>query len=299
MKTGDIPVALAPEEQIVYHMYRSFETAPGISSLVKWGLESGKPVAVVPLAIGYDYGKDPEQFIRDKLGEWEELTGFRLENRKNGKLHSLLCDAMSATLSLIEPLCSIEPPENPFGMKPDEIDSRIQTLCGKLLEAGEKALGLPSDGSGMDRLFRLRYAGSDAFYPENIDPREEAPVKRALLDFEALKAEVAIRYERIVDVLEYIHMSYIAPPFSAGRGCEFILNLLDLVNRASGGDISSHSSPSGQKAVILAGEPLLYRPEPPSGGRREFLDGIRSNVGAALQAVSEDLEPLWETVKLE
>ncbi len=300
MKNGRFPVILAPEEQIVYHMYRTFEIAPGISSLVRWGLESGKPVAVVPLSLGYSYGPDPEAFIRNKLSLWEDLTGFRLENRESGKLHDLLIDAANKTISVIEPLCGIPAPQKTEKPGPAEIDERIKHLCDALLAAAEKAAGLPPDGTAMDRLFRVRYAGSDAFYPEKTDPASLPPLQRALLDFNAMKAEVSIRYERIFDVLEYIHTSYIDPPFSAGRGCEFVLNLLDVVNRASGGDISRHNTPSGQHAVILAGEPMVFNDASHKGmSRREFLDLIKSDVKDALQKTSGELEPIWEKVKLE
>jgi hypothetical protein len=94
-------------------------------------------------------------------------------------------------------------------------------------------------------------------------------------------------------------MSYITPPFSAGRGCEFILNLLDLINRVQGGDISGHFTPRGQHAVVLAGEPLIYNDASHIGtGRREYLDKITTEVKISLQKASEELESLWEKIKL-
>jgi 1-acyl-sn-glycerol-3-phosphate acyltransferase len=102
MKEGQFPVALAPEEQIVYHMYQTSGIASGISSLVRWGLESGKPVTVIPLALGYTYGKDPEAFIRQMLRRWEQSTGFILEAPQPGSLHPLLVEAADKTLSMIE-----------------------------------------------------------------------------------------------------------------------------------------------------------------------------------------------------
>ncbi|MDC7228318.1 MAG: hypothetical protein PQJ61_16265 [Spirochaetales bacterium] len=298
--SGRFPIALAPEEQVVYHMYRTFSIAPGTSSLVKWGLESGKPVMVVPLALGYTYGAAPEAFIRDKLAEWEGLTGQALENRESAPLHKLLCAAVDGTLSLLEPEYNLPEPVSADRLKPEVLDKRITALCESLLCSAEKAAGLLSEGSNMDRLFRIRYAGTDSFYPEHPDPETLPRMKRALLDFNALKAEVFIRHERIYDVLEYIHMDYISPPFSAGRGCEFILNLIDLVFRTLGGTISSHKTPSGQHAAVLAGEPLIYTKETQASlSRREFLASISSDIKTAFETVSEELEVQWEKVKLQ
>ncbi len=297
---GRFPIALAPEEQIVYHMYHCSPTAPGISSLVKWGLQSGKPVTIIPLALGYRYGMPPEKFIRKMLGRWESETGIRLKNRAGGALHPLLVEAADRTISIIEPFYNLPPAAEEERMIPEKIDKRIERLCEAVLTAAEKEVDLPGGGGGMDRLFRIRYAGVDAFYPESADPAAAPRLQRSLLDFKALKAEVSIRHSQIVDVLEYIHMSYITPPFSGGRGCEFILNLLDLINRADGGDIESRLNIHGQKAVILAGEPLVYDDDSHEGiSRRDSLEKIRSDVKSAFDKASAELELKWETQKLE
>ena len=305
MKEGRFPIILAPEEQVVYHMYKTFNVAPGISSLVKWGQDSGKPVMVVPLAPGYRYGKDPEAFIRKKLASWEKQTGRKLENTGSGKLYPLLTEAADKTLGILEEYYSLpSAPEDERNI-PEKIDKRIKRLCDTLLTAAEEAAGIKSDSNsnavdGMDRLFRVRYAGTEAFYPEGIDPAKHARLPRALLDFTALKAEVSIRHERIVDVLEYIHMSYIEPPFSAGRGCEFILNLLDVINRACGGDVNTREKPRRQKALVFAGEPVVYENRSRQEvGRREHLENIRNDVKNALQNTSDELELFWEESKLE
>ena len=305
MKEGRFPVILAPEEQVVYHMYRTFGAAPGISSLVEWGLESGKPVTVVPIAMGYRHDRNPEAFIRKKLSRWEKLTGLRLENTESGKLHPLLVEAADKTVGMLEAyLGSPAPPPKERNI-PEGIDARINTLCDILLTKAEEAAGLSTKTAEeqpdrMERLFRVRYAGTAAFFPEGIEPADQPELPRALMDFTALKAEVSIRYERIVDVLEYVHMSYITPPFPAGRGCEFILNLLDVINRICGGDISSREKPSRQKAAVFAGSPLVFKGAArPDLSRRERLDQIREDVRSSLQQASEELEPLWETKRLE
>ncbi|MDC7123947.1 MAG: hypothetical protein PQJ46_00170 [Spirochaetales bacterium] len=299
MKDGPFPLALAPEEQVVYHMYNCFDIAQGISSLVNWGLDSGKPVRIVPLGMGYRYGNNPEKFIKEKLFEWEKKTGIILEKEEKGKLHPLLCQAAEKTISLLEPLCGILPPENKNTSSPEEIEKRIRKLCKTLLTEAEKEAKIIKQGSDSDRLFKIRYSGHEAFYTEE-NPTLCPSFKRALLDFSALKAEVYIRYERIVDVLEYIHMSYITPPFSAGRGCEFILNLLDVINRASGGEISERSTPSGTEAVLIAGEPIIYSDNSKKGlGRRDFIEKVRTDVKESFIKTSKELEQKWEIVKLE
>ncbi len=299
MKDGRFPIILAPEEQVVYHMYHTSDIAPGISSLVRWGQKSGKPVMVMPLAMGYTYGEEPERFIRKMLSKWENETGFRLQHRKSGPLYPLLAEAADKTVSLLESFYGTAPMESTELPTPGELDARITALCAAVLSEAEKVANLSSEGSGMDRLFRIRYAGVDSLFPEKLDPAAQPALPRALLDFKALKAAVSIRHSQIVDVLEYIHMSYITPPFSAGRGCEFVLNLLDLINRAQGGDISSRFSPKNQKSVVLAGPPIVYDASSDEGmGRRESLDKITSDVKAALEQASAELEREWESIML-
>ena len=233
------------------------------------------------------------------LRRWEEQTGFSLTGNKTGELHPLLIEAADQTVGILEEFYSInEAPENEKHI-PEKIDERISVLCRAVLSAAEQACGLPSDGDGMERLFRIRYNGVDSFYPEHIDPAEQPVMKRALLDFRALKAEVSIRHSQIIDVLEYIRTDYINPPFSAGRGCEFILNLLDLINRTNGGDISGHYTPREQHAVVMAGEPLVYDENSRNGsGRRDYLDRIKDEVRTALQETSGKLETIWKILNL-
>ncbi len=300
VREGRFPIALAPEEQVVYHMYRTFSIAPGITSLIRWGLESGKPVTVIPLAFGYKYAEDPKNFILSMLKRWELQTGCSLNIQNPTALHPLLTKAAEYTISMLENFYNTAEPGELRRSDPDGIDERITRLCDLILTEAEKTAGLPPGGSELDRLFYIRYTGLDAVYPEHIDPAAEPALPRGLLDFSALKAEVSLRHSQIADVLEYVRLSYIEPPFSAGRGCEFILNLLDLINRTAGGDIGSRYSPSGQTAVMLAGEPLTFSPGTDTPQvRRGEAERIRNEIKTAMQTASEELEQKWEKFRLE
>lgn len=301
---GDYPLALAPEGQVVYHMYKSFNIVPGISALVRWGLESNKPVRVVPISIGYKFTNNPEAFIRDRLRDWETQTGIKLKNRDTDKLFPLLCRATQETLSIVESLCEISPCEDDALQDATQLDERINKICLALLDKAEKEAGIKqpanlNNSSIIERLFRLRYKGVDAFYTKD-DPNSLSPINRGLLDFKALKAETFIRYERIVDVLEYVNLDYIKPPFSSGRGCEYILNLLDVINRIKGGNINTRFNPKKKTVTVLSGTPLLYNPSKIKlFTRKDFLQKVKYDVSKALEKISKELEEHLEKEKIE
>ncbi|MPN20418.1 hypothetical protein SDC9_167797 [bioreactor metagenome] len=123
-------------------------------------------------------------------------------------------------------------------------------------------------------------------------------VSRSIADFRALEAQVYLRHTQIVDVLEYIDEQYIASPCSAGRACEFALNLLDVLNRMCGGNVDSRFTPKNKAAVIDIGQPI---PVEYTGTRiaKERLKAITAQVEQALQAVSTDLESRWETIRFQ
>jgi len=107
------------------------------------------------------------------------------------------------------------------------------------------------------------------------------------------------RRNRSVDALEYLDLSYIDPPFSGSRffesrGSEYIILLLDILNRLAGGSISTRYSPKNKHACILAGEPFSTR-NIISGirkeSKKELMSALNSAIQQSLDTVSEDLEP--------
>lgn len=292
VREGQFPIALAPEAQVTYHMYRCSPIASGIASIAAWGAESGKDVTIVPIAIGYHHTDTPESFIQSVLERWEQQTGEYLQQRAQRPIIELLLEATEKTVALLEEIF-----HSPVREEQDT-RQRILAVCDTILQQAESMTHLPSEGSLLDRIFRLRYRGVEAIHPEGFDPKKLVPVRRSFADLRAIEAHIFLRHQQIVDVLEYIDPSYIARPCSAGRACEYALNLLDVTNRITGGTINSRYSPKGKRALLEIGKPIRLTQlfdEETNSNRKQRLQRISDAVLNSLQDVSEKMEHHWES----
>jgi hypothetical protein len=297
MREGTFPIALAPESQVTYHMYTCSSISSGISSLAAWGEESNKDVTIIPLAIGYRHDKDPETFIRSVMKRWEHQTGMSLALIDTQNILLLLHEAVGKTVGLLEELYHIEP-DSQEATTESSIRTKILTVCETAMQQAEHLAQQEPEGNLLDRLFRIRYSGVEAIYPESFDPKALPPLGRSIADFHAMEAHVYLRHSQIVDVLQYVDPAYIAAPCSAGRACEFALNLLDVINRAQGGNINTRYSPMGKDALIDVGKAVRVSELLPSDKtvpRKARLDLITKEVHHALQTISEQMEAYWET----
>ena len=270
IKSGRFPIALAPEGQVTYHMYRCSPIASGTASLAKWGIESGKDVTIIPIIIGYRYADDYAEFVLDMLGRWEKETGISLhleglstsaKNEKSPlqtqqKIFNFLLDATHQTLLLLEDFYHLEKNSDIHMHNTEGLTGRISRVCESALHAAELLVPIEPQGSWLDRVFRIRYKGMSNLYPETFDPRKLHAFPRNIADFRSIEARIYLRHSQIVDVLEYFDTSYIEPPCEPERYCEYALNLLDVINRMKGGDINSRYNPGNIQAFVSAGEPI-------------------------------------------
>lgn len=287
MQAGSFPIALAPESQVTYHMYACSPVAPGTASLALWGTQEAQDVLIIPVAIAYRHAEDPEQFIRNVLGRWEQQGGVRLEGKDEQPVLELLLEATELTVGLLESWYGI-----PREAKP--VRERILTICETALHKAEMIAQLEAEGNLLDRLFRIRYRGVDAVHPQLFDPGKLPPVGRSIADFGALEAHVYLRHSQVVDVLQYVDPAYIEAPCSAGRACEYALDLLDVLNRMQGGNINTRYTPRGKHALVSIGKPLSVAGIAPAASRKRRLEAISDTVFDALQETSVQMEPTWE-----
>lgn len=290
MQKGQFPIALAPEGQVTYHMYQSSEISSGIASLAYWGQQSTEDVTIVPVALAYRHTDNPDLFIRDMLLKWEKISGKTLERTHDTPVIQLLLQATGETVELLEQVYSI--PTEPQA----DLRRRIIAICEKALQTAEMMCGLQSEGTLLDRLFRIRYQGVEAIRPELFDPKELPPVQRSIADLHALEAHVYLRHSQIVDVLQYIDPDYISPPCTSGRACEYVLNLLDVLNRARGGNINTRFTPKGKHALVNFGEPVRLKEirQLEDLPRKKRLRVLTDTVRDALDEISHQSEDIWE-----
>ncbi|MDD3903503.1 MAG: hypothetical protein WC136_08630 [Sphaerochaeta sp.] len=289
MNEGDFPIALAPESQVTYHMYRTSGLSQGVASLAYWGTLTGKEVTILPIAIAYRHAHQSEDFIRSVLLRWEKQTGKALQNRACEPILDLLATALQETLSLLEDLYHLE-----ADGEQRSHEQRIKRICEKALSEAESLCELKAEGSFLDRVFRIRFKGEEAVHPDLFDPKKLPLLSRSIADFRSLQAHVYLRHAQIVDILQYLDLDYLQAPCSEGRACEFALNLLDVINRMQGGNIASRFTPKHKKAVLFIGKAITLEGMKKPLSRKQGLMSTMDKVYASLQKTSEELESYWE-----
>jgi len=246
LKESVHPLALAPEGQVTYHSHHCFPLENGISRMAGWAEKYGR-VRILTVSLAYDYENRKDIVFRKAVRRWMKETGLNLNTEDSP--YALLMEMTEKTVGLLEKSFSpkSEGPAN-------DLDERIQQLNDCILKAGESSAGIRKSGTFLDRIFRLRYRGVETRYPETSNPRHFSPWERSASNYECVKASHYIRCSQIADVLEYVHTGYIDNTELNNRHCEYVLNILDVVNRFRGGDISTRFSPVRRKALLLSGD---------------------------------------------
>ncbi|WP_332447902.1 hypothetical protein [Sphaerochaeta sp.] len=264
MQNGRFPIALAPEGQVTYHMFQTDVLQSGVANLAEWALQTKQEATILPIAIAYRY---PEP-LTSLLHAWEQKSGMTLQGEHP------LDQACWSTLDVVASHFHLEcRTHGSYAEKRDD-------LCAQLLRLGEHEAGLEDhEGSILDRLFRLRFAGEDALFTEHPDRGKQQSALQYL------------QYAQTVDVLEYINPSYLLAGNREIREKEVVLNLLDVLNRLDGGSINTRYSPKHKQAFLLAGEPIRLRTiVRPELSRKERIQFIQQQVALGLQETSEALE---------
>ncbi len=278
---GRFPLALAPEGQVTYHRYRTDAVQMGVANLAFWARETNKEVTILPVAIGYRYAKNLTAYNVALVKRFEKATALTLEQKT---MPEMVIEALQKSLKLVASFFNLELDDTlPFIQQRDQ-------LCKSILSQGEAICGIKTgDGSILDRLFRLRFAGEDLLYGEKN--HLETPLDEAQKRYNHKKAHLFLHNSQVVDLLEYLDPSYLQGADTQNRICETLINLLDLVNRLQGGSINTRFSPRRKQATLVVGKPLrVGNRTAVQGSRKQQLQTIRTLTKEALQETSEALE---------
>lgn len=246
-------------------------------------------IRILPLALEYRYPEDERTVIGEALAWVEAKTGLRAGLNTGAPAATIrngLLELTAALLDLIEnayaalfrapaaggppatggpPRAEGRPgdtgaaprnhaPRNHAAGHQAALRRRIEVLCDSVLEVGEHVHELPSGGSLLDRVFRLRDAGWRRMFRDDLPGL--SPVERSLADAAAEEAKIAARHMELVDVLEYVDPGYIPPGAPLERLVEYAIDLQDVVNRLLGGTIAGRMRVKGRRAVVTAGAPV-------------------------------------------
>ncbi|MCF7945215.1 MAG: hypothetical protein K9L75_06770 [Spirochaetia bacterium] len=342
IREGKFPLALAPEGQVTYHMYSCGGTTPGTAAIAYWGLESGQDVTILPVSLGYRYSENPTDFVLSMMERWQRSCGRKIVQQGwNGAetsakfIFPLLLELTDKTLGILEKFYYLPNREKnwsseSFTYDPERdrdvqksffdfpgTEKRIEALCEAALSRAEATAGITQNtqtyGNWFQRLLKIRFTGVDSLYPDNTDPEALHSLDRSIADFRAAEAHIYLRHSQIADVLEYVNPRYVIPPVSAGRASEYMIMLLDLLNRLNGGAIGTRYSPKGKKAVLYVGQPISTtetvqsisdnavsdentagKPLSSAGKRKRQHAVLHKTISDSLETLSKELENYWE-----
>lgn len=305
---GEYPLALAPEGQVTYQMFHVSELAAGTGTLAKWieedlfrlgGAGQLPGIAMLPVAIGYEYSRNPSKLIATNLRWIEERLGISIPHGASER--ETLLTATELVVAHVEACYregianvaeSEEMPAPAGSMSPNALSARIERLVDRILASTEAITGLPSDGSVLRRLFHLRYRIMDMKYRPDGDPHRFPPSRRKWADFLAGTAEMLDRHSQIVDILMYIQPLYIGSGCSVHRLMEYSLNLRDVINRLAGGNINTRFTPRRKRARLLIGSPIDARSilSAHVDSARTAISELNESVHDSFRALSWELE---------
>ncbi|MFW5786397.1 MAG: hypothetical protein ACOCYC_04060 [bacterium] len=308
---GRFPLALAPEGQVTYHNDTFGELEGGTGRIALWCRDDlhkagcTEPVRLLPLSVAYHYPDTAADILPKVLREVAAAVGLEsdLEIDAHGALdrtatyHYL----MTLTAHLVAQLEGLYAPFLPAGTTtggsedPGALRARIQAVCDAALRAGELVHHLPSSGSFLDRIFRLRDAGWRAMFRDDIE--RLSPLERAHADTRAEEAKVATRHMELVDVLEYVDPGSIGPEAPMHRFIEHAVDLHDVINRMRGGTIANRLRVKGRHAVVTAGRAAsldeLVRGASPAASRQEGVDRITGYIRSEFERLIAQPTPGW------
>ncbi len=288
LRSGAFPLALAPEGQVSYSSSTVPRLERGFASLAFRCAEdletAGRPerVTVLPLSVHMRYGKDAARALADAIDRLERECGIV---RRGGagpheRLRAVAAAIVAHAEEFYEGLGRL-----PRGERAGGLNGRWEAVVEAALAAGEGALALPPDGDLPRRLYRIRQAGWDRIYRDDLGSRGQGPARsplfRALADRGAGEAWYAMRHMELADIGSYLDFDALTDDEPLDLLLERAVNYVDLTSRLRGGNITDRITSARADAVIVVGEPLELR---------ERLGDYRGGRKAALDAATDALE---------
>ncbi len=288
LRDGAFPLALAPEGQVSYSSSTVPRLERGFASLAFRCAEdleaAGRPerVTVLPLSVHMRYGAGAERVLEGSIARLERECG--IAGRSGEGPHERLRAVAAALVAHAEEFyAGLD--RIPRAEGAGSLNGRWAAVLEAALTVGEGALGLPSDGDLTRRVYRIRQAGWDRIYRDDLGSGERgtarSPLFRALADRAAGEAWFAMRHMELADIGAYLDFDSLTDHEPLDLLLERAVNYLDLTSRLRGGNITDRLTPARSDAVIVAGRPLELR---------DRLADYRGGRKTALDAATEDLE---------
>ncbi len=314
---GDLPLGIAPEGTINGHNQVVNPLEPGAAQLAFWGVsdlvEAGSPqdLKILPIGIIYKYTDAALPRLEALLDQLELESGLLLDptlkipstdQHQADHLYRRMLNLCVHLLTIMEqhyahfygyqaasmPTFSVLAHNSVIEEVRDTLAERLAALMDAALQVSEKALGLKSRSTIVDRRHAIEQASWDRIFRNDIQNIQAlSPVERGLADQIAQETSMHMRHMRLVETFIGIAGRQVGTRPTLDRIAETTLHLRRLILRMKGSDPLQQKSPDlGKRYVhVKIGEPLLVsdRWEAYQANRRQAVAELTHDLQEALE----------------
>ena len=272
MLQGLYPIALAPEGQVTYHNQMVSAIEPGFAQLALWARNDAEQagqnrgVRVLPISQYFHYGEDGANIRAELIDTLSRETGLDVKTglQNSAAVQQRMHEIGARLLSKIESFYSryygiyaLGPHHANIRLE-DCSRKRVEHLVDEILKLQERRLGIIHPPRGFTpRIYIVRMAGWNRIFVQDENNRTaKSPLDRELHDYIAAEAGLFARHLEVVDLLAYLQPEYALQSADVNRHIEFLLNLLDAVNRLEGGTIGQRVHTRRSAVSISVGTPI-------------------------------------------
>lgn len=265
---GKLPISVAPEGGTNGHSEIVSPLEPGVAQLGFWCAEDlakanrSESVLIVPLAIQYSYINPSWKKLNSLLSKLEADSGLSVqpitESIEREKLFlERILRLGEHVLSQMEQFSDRFYHQTPTANPNQDIDTRLQAILNKGLQAAEQYFNLESEGTVIERCRRIESAGWEDIYRGDLpDLNNLSPLDRGLADWIAEEASLRMLHMRLAESFVAVTENYIKEKPTFERFAETSLILFDLICRIKGDKNPARPRLGWRKSRVTIGEPI-------------------------------------------
>ncbi len=265
---GKLPISVAPEGGTNGHSEIVSPLEPGVAQLGFWCAEDlakanrSEEVLIVAIAIQYFYINPSWEKLDLLLSKLEADSGLSVQSigesidREKLFLERIL-RLGEHVLSQMEQFSDRFYHQPPTANSNQDIDTRLQAILNKGLQAAEQYFNLESEGTVIERCRRIESAGWEDIYRADLPSLNSlSPLHRGLADWIAEEASLRMLHMRLAESFVAVTANYIKEKPTFERFAETSLILFDLISRIKGDKNPARPRLGWRKTRVTIGEPI-------------------------------------------
>ncbi|MBD0266065.1 MAG: 1-acyl-sn-glycerol-3-phosphate acyltransferase, partial [Tolypothrix sp. Co-bin9] len=298
---GKLPISVAPEGGTNGHSEIISPLEPGVAQLGFWCAEDlakanrSEEVLIVPIAIQYSYINPSWEKLNSLLSKLEADSGLSVqpigESIEREKLfQERILRLGEHVLSQMEQFSDRFYHQSKLTADTNQdIDTRLQAILNKGLQAAEQYFNLESEGTVIERCRRIESAGWEDIYRADLpDLNNLSPLHRGLADWIAEEASLRMLHMRLAESFVAVTANYVKEKPTFERFAETSLILFDLISRIKGDKNPARPRLGWRKSRVTIGEPISVTERFSSYqknrvGARQAVDDLKRDLQTALE----------------